>query len=320
MTEEAEPDATPPETLVVGSRRSPLARVQAEWVGNRIASAWSHVSIEYRTFSTVGDRDQVSPLPQIGTKGLFTADLERALADGAIDVAVHSLKDLPTDADEFPLVAIPTREDPRDVLVVREDLAGRATSVMTLPAGARVGTSSTRRTAQLRALRDDIEAAPIRGNVGTRLERLEQGAYEALILAAAGIRRLGLWPPGTVPLESGWLPAPAQGALAVQGREGDVRTASLVGAIDDPIARAEVTAERALLRCLEGGCQLPVAARAGVAGAELRLSAAVFAVDGAREPIQGLADGPVADAEEVGERLGRELLKAGAAELIDLAR
>jgi len=317
-------DSAPLDALTIGSRRSPLARAQAEWVGARLVSAWPQLSIEYQTFSTAGDRDLTSPLPEIGTKGLFTADLERALVDGTIDLAVHSLKDLPTDGDaDLPVLAIPTREDPRDVLILREDLAdvvARGGAIGALPAGARVGTSSTRRAAQLRAQRDDVEAAPIRGNVETRLKRLEGGDYEALILAAAGLRRLKLWPVGTVPLETGWLPAPAQGALAVQGRSRDERVAAIAVAIDDPVARAEVTAERALLGCLEGGCQLPVAARAGVAGSELRLAAAVFSVDASRPPIQGVADGPLAEAERIGERLGRQLLDLGAADLIDRAR
>lgn len=311
--------------LVVGARRSPLSRAQAEWVGDRLRERWPGLSVEYRLIATAGDRDRVTPLPAIGAKGLFTEELERALRDGRIDVAVHSLKDLPAESpDGLTLAAVPEREDPRDVLVVREALAGAEgrgglDALGRLPAGSRVGTSSLRRAAQLRAQRSGIEPAPVRGNVGTRLRKLDEGEFEALVLAAAGLRRLGLWPPGASVLDEGWLPAPGQGALGLQCRAGDDAALGRVGALDDPAARAEVTAERALLAALEGGCRVPIAARAQHAGEDLRLEAAVYDVAGGR-PLEAATRGLAAKARELGLQLAGRLLDAGAAALVTRAR
>ncbi|MXX78841.1 MAG: hydroxymethylbilane synthase [Gemmatimonadales bacterium] len=312
--------------LVVGARRSPLSRAQATWVGERLRERWPDLSIEYRFITTAGDRDPVTPLPEIGGKGLFTEDLERALREGDIDVAVHSLKDLPTDRpDGLMLGAVPSREDPRDVLVVREspvaaprDAGGREL-LRHLSPGARVGTSSLRRAAQLRAARADLDPRPIRGNVDTRLRKLEDGRFEALILAAAGLRRLGLWPTGAHVLDEGWLPAPGQGALGLECRDGEDGAAARVGALDDPVARAEVTAERALLAALEGGCRVPIAARASLQGEGLRLRAAVYDVDGG-PPVEAAGRGRRASAGAIGRRLAEELLEAGASRLVERAR
>ncbi|WP_419937588.1 hydroxymethylbilane synthase [Candidatus Palauibacter sp.] len=311
--------------LVIGARRSPLSRAQAEWAGDRLRERWPGLPVAYRFLSTAGDRDRVTPLPAIGAKGLFTEELERALRDGRIDVAVHSLKDLPAESPHgVTLAAVPEREDPRDVLVVRDvrggggrrgglDVLGR------LPAESCVGTSSLRRAAQLRAHRSDIAPAPIRGNVGTRLRKLDEGGFDALVLAAAGLRRLGLWPPGTSVLDEGWLPAPGQGALGLQCRAGDDGVLDRVGALDDPAARAEVTAERALLAALEGGCRVPIAARARRAGEDLRLEAAVYDVAGGR-PLEAIGRGLAANAERLGRELAARLLDAGAGALVARAR
>jgi len=312
--------------LVVGARRSPLSRAQATWVGERLRERWPEVSIEYRFISTAGDRDPGTPLPEIGGKGLFTEDLERALREGDIDVAVHSLKDLPVDfPDGLMLGAVPSREDPRDVLVVRDSVVAAPRDadgyhlLRRLPAGARVGTSSLRRAAQLRASGADLDPRPIRGNVDTRLRKLEDGRFEALVLAAAGLRRLGLWPRGAYVLDDGWLPAPGQGALGLQCRAGQDGMAARVQALDDPTARQEVTAERALLATLEGGCRVPIAARASVRGEDLLLRAAVYDVDGG-PPVEATEAGPCASASAIGRRLAAHMLEAGASHLVERAR
>ena len=295
-------------------------------MGDRLRERWPELSIEYRFISTAGDRDPGTPLPEIGGKGLFTEDLERALRAGEIDVAVHSLKDLPADLpDGLMLGAVPSREDPRDVLVVRDSLGsaapddGRGDVLRRLPAGARVGTSSLRRTAQLRASRTDLDPRPIRGNVDTRLRKLEEGRFEALVLAAAGLRRLGLWPGGAHVLDEGWLPAPGQGALGLQCRAGEDGMAARVRALDDPVARAEVTAERALLATLEGGCRVPIAARAFPCGGNLCLRAAVYDVDGG-PPVEAAETGPRSSALAIGRRLAERMLEAGASCLVERAR
>ena len=295
-------------------------------MGDRLEERWPDLSVDYRFISTDGDRDPHTPLPAIGAKGLFTQDLERALRRGRIDIAVHSLKDLPVASPAgLSLAAVPPREDPRDVLVVRDSRVSTAADgggpeiLRRLPSGARVGTSSLRRAAQVRAARADLEPRPVRGNVDTRLRKLEEGRFEALVLAAAGLRRLGLWPAGAFAMNEGWLPAPGQGALAVQCRVADDGVGARVRALDDPAARAEVTAERGLLAALEGGCRVPIAARASVAGQDLRLRAAVYDVQGGA-PIADAAEGPAPEAEDVGLRLARRMLAAGAAELVDRAR
>ena len=312
--------------LIVGARRSPLSRAQAQWVGDRLGERWPHLSVEYRFVTTAGDRDPDTPLPGIGGKGLFTEDLERALRDGRIDVAVHSLKDLPVEPSVgLSIAAVPRREDPRDVLVVRASLVpdvGRADAgkaLARLPAGARIGTSSLRRAAQVRAHRGDLRAVPIRGNIDTRLRKLEEGGFEALVLAAAGLRRLDLRPPGARVLDGDWLPAPGQGALGLQCRAAKNGASACVQALDDACARAEVTAERALLAALEGGCRVPIAARAALHGQDLRLRAAVYDVAGG-PPVEDESEGRAENAAEVGRRLADGMLGAGAADLVERAR
>ena len=282
--------------------------------------------MDYRFIATAGDRDAATPLPDIGGKGLFTEDIERALREGRIDLAVHSLKDLPVEMPAgLELAAVPTREDARDVLVVREALTavgdggGSEGALRWLPDGARVGTSSLRRAAQLRTFRPDLAPRPIRGNVDTRLRKLADGGYDALVLAAAGLRRLGAWPPEAHVLDGKWLPAPGQGALGLQSRSDDAPILDLAGALDDPAASAETTAERALLAVLEGGCRVPIAARARCAGDELRLDAAVYDVDGG-PPIEDAAAGPASEAARAGRDLGRRMLDAGASALVRRAR
>jgi hydroxymethylbilane synthase len=299
--------------LVVGTRRSALARRQADLVVELLRVEWPELECEVRPLDTQGDRTQQSgvPLPEIGGKGLFTAELERALGDGEIDVAVHSLKDLPTeDADGVVVGAVCARDDARDCLVARDGLR-----LADLPSGAVVGTSSLRRSAQLLALRPDLDVRSIRGNVDTRIRKVRDGEYDAVALAAAGILRLGLEAEVSDWLD-GVLPAPGQGALAVQCRGADERVLELLLAIDDAEARATTTAERAFLQALGGGCAAPVAAHATSRGPTVRLTALVASPDG-REVVRVEGEG---EPGEVGERLALEALAAGADRILEAIR
>jgi hydroxymethylbilane synthase len=318
--------AVPPQAavLVVGTRRSALAQRQTELVVELLRGAWPQLAPEVRPIETQGDRTQGSgqPLPEIGGKGLFTTELEEALRRGELDLAVHSLKDLPTeDPPEVVVAAVCSREDVRDCLVSRDDLV-----LEELPAGARVGTSSLRRAAQLRALRPDVDTISIRGNVDTRIRKVRDGEYDATVLAAAGILRLGLEREVTqwLSLET-MLPAPGQGALAVQCRADDERMLELLSAIDDPGTRAATTAERSFLRELDAGCTAPVAAHAEVTGEpsdklsqgnaaalSVRLRGLVISPDG-REVVRVEGEGA---SDEVGSRLAAEALRAGADQIL----
>ncbi len=305
-----------PAAVTLGTRASALARAQTELVVGLLTAAWPGIECATTTIATVGDRTQESgrPLPEIGGKGLFTAELERALRAGEIDLAVHSLKDLPTeDAPDVVLGAITAREDVRDCLVARA-----AGSLADLPSGSRVGTSSLRRSAQLRALRLDLDVRSIRGNVDTRIRKVRDGEYEAAVLAAAGVRRLGL---GNEVVE--WLstetmlPAPGQGALAVQCGSDDDALLALLAPLDDTAARAETTAEREFLRALGGGCAAPVAAFAvTTATPRVRLQGLVASVDGA-EMVRVSGEG---EPYELGERLAQEALAAGADRILAAIR
>lgn len=306
----------PRAAVVLGTRASALARAQTEVVIQLLKAAWPQLALETRVLSTAGDRTQASgePLPEIGGKGLFTAELERALRDGEIDLAVHSLKDLPTeDADGVAVGAVAAREDVRDCVVSRD-----GATLDELPAGAVVGTSSLRRAAQLRALRPDVDVRSIRGNVDTRIAKVRKGEYDAAVLAAAGVRRLGLESAVTQWLEpDAMLPAPGQGAIAAQCRAADRETLALLAAIDDPTARAETAAERAFLRALGAGCAAPVAALAvSTTNPRVRLQGLVAAVDGGRMVrVHGEGDSPA-----IGEELALEALAAGADRILAAIR
>lgn len=310
--------APPPAAVTLGTRASNLARAQTDSVVELLSAAWPGLACHVRLIETQGDRTQASgePLPEIGGKGLFTLELERELRAGEIDLAVHSLKDLPTDAEHDVVIgAVCLREDVRDCLVARDGL-----TLAELPHRAVVGTSSLRREAQLRALRPELEIRSIRGNVDTRVGKVREGEFDAAVLAAAGIKRLGLEASVTEWLEpETMLPAPGQGALAVQFRAGDERALALLAAIDDPGARATTTAERAFLRALGGGCTTPVGAHAGVASSSpsdkvsqgmivVKMNALVASRDG-REVVRVSGEG---EPEELGVRLAREALTAGA--------
>jgi hydroxymethylbilane synthase len=301
-------------TFTLGTRGSQLALWQANHVAGVLRDRWSGFQVRLREFVTTGDRTLDRPLPEIGGKGLFTEELETALRAGEIDLVVHSLKDLPVeDAPGLVISAIPQREDPRDVLI-----AARPLDLENLPQGARVGTSSLRRSAQLLAVRPDLTLLPVRGNVDTRIRKVLEGQYDAIILAAAGVTRLGLTEHVRQRLPFGlMLPAPGQGALAVQCRADDDLTRLLLAAIDDSATRQAVTAERAFLSGLGGGCSAPVAALGEVGGGVIHLIGLVASVDGSRL-VQVSRAG--SDPHALGAVLARAALEAGAGELLAAAK
>lgn len=297
--------------LRLGTRRSELARTQSTWVAERIRARG--VEVELVEVVTEGDVNRAS-LAAIGGTGVFAAALRRALLDGEVDLAVHSLKDLPVAPHPGLVVAaVPVREDPRDVLV-----ASGGRTLGELPPGARVGTGSPRRHAQLAALGLGIEVCDIRGNVGTRIGFVDDGELDAVVLARAGLARLGRLERATEVIEPvQMLPAPGQGALAVECREDDPRLTALLAGLDDPDTRAAVTAERALLAELEAGCSAPVGALAEVSeeldgSLVLSLRAFVGALDGTVELRRSLV-GPYDRPDELGRELARTLLADGAA-------
>jgi hydroxymethylbilane synthase len=289
-----------PESLIIGSRGSHLALWQANYIAGRLKELG--VASEIQIIKTTGDHLQTASLVQAGGKGLFTKEIEDALLAGGIDVAVHSLKDLPTENPAgLTIAAIPEREDPRDALVGKR--------LAELPQRARVGTSSNRRAAQLRLLRPDFVIDPVRGNVDTRLRKLHEGQYDAIVLAAAGLRRLGLqneiaefFSPEQI------CPAPGQGALGIQTR-GEDRAREICAQLNDELTARAVRCERAVLAALGGGCQLPIGAYAEVNGPLISVQAGVFAPDGSRH-VRTQAQG--ADPEELGQRVAQELIARGA--------
>ncbi len=265
--------------LIFATRPSALARWQTEYIIQQLQMQWQHLSCDQFLITTQGDRDLNTSLPEIGGKGLFTYELEQALRDRRVHAAVHSLKDLPTDdSPGLTIGAIPTRADTRDVLV-----SPAGPTLEELPSGSVIGTSSTRRKAQLLAYRPDLSVEPMRGNVDTRIRKALAGQYDAIILAAAGVIRLGLDRHITqyLPVEV-MLPAPGQGALAIQCRSDDEQTLNLLGAIEHSATRQAVTAERAFLSALGGGCSLPVGASAKVADNRIELSVVIAAPDGSQ--------------------------------------
>jgi hydroxymethylbilane synthase len=294
--------------LTIGSRGSQLARWQAEHIAAQLRARGHQVEIEIIT--TTGDRVLDVPLAQVGTKGMFTKEIEDALRERRVDLAVHSLKDLPTQLPEgFAIGAVTEREDPRDAMV-----SPRFGGLQALPRGARVGTSSLRRQAQLKAWRSDLELLPLRGNVDTRLRKLQERQYDAVILAAAGLRRLGrmeavreIVPPEML------CPAVGQGALAVEVRADDAQTRELVTFLDHAPTRAATDCERALLRALGGGCQVPVGGLAVPRGNELDFIAVVARPDGSKV-LREAATG--AEPEALGRSVAEALLKKGAAEIL----
>jgi hydroxymethylbilane synthase len=293
--------------LVIASRGSQLALWQAQWVASQLNAAGHECRLEI--IKTTGDKITDVPLAKVGAKGLFTKEIEEALLDGRAQLAVHSLKDLPTELPEgLVLGAVPEREDPRDAIVGK--------TLAELPHGARVGTSSLRRSAQLRKLRPDLVVESIRGNLDTRLRKLDEGQYDAILLAAAGLKRLGwadriaeILPPELM------CPAVGQGALAIETCAGFV----LPAVLDHHATHVAVLAERGLLAALGGGCQVPIGAHATVSLGRVKLLGLVAAPDGS-EIVRAESEGPCSEATAIGQHLGAELLERGARKILDGVR
>ena len=307
-------------TLRIGTRGSALAMWQAEWVRDALLRAHPGLEVRLEAIRTAGDREQQTPLPAAGATGIFTREIEAALLDGAVDVAVHSLKDLPTRLGEgLALSAVPVREDPADALV-----AGAGLTLDTLPQGGEVMTGSPRRRAQVLHRRPDLTISPVRGNVQTRLRRYDEGGADGIVLARAGLVRLGLDGRIAERLDpADFVPAPGQGALGVETRADDARAVALCRALDVPELRLAVTAERALLAELGGGCQAPVGAygRFGGAAGLLTLTGMVARLDGSRLLKRTLAGAVASEAEarELGRRLAEALRAEGSQEMLDQA-
>ena len=306
-------------TLRLGTRASQLALTQSQLVADALSAA-SGVPVELVHVSTYGDRS-TEAIAQLGGTGVFVSALRDALHAGTVDLAVHSFKDLPTaPTPGLTVAAVPPREDPRDVLVARDGL-----TLGELPPGARIGTGAPRRMAQLRALGLGLDVVPIRGNVDTRMGKVTSGELDAVVLARAGLARIGRLSAVTEVLDPiQVLPAPAQGALAVECRSDDTRVRELLAALDDPAARACVAAERAVLAALEAGCSAPVAAHAELTeaedgSAELWLRASVTAIDGS-DSVRDSISGPATEAESLGRQLAAELLDRDAAALMAVSR
>lgn len=304
--------------LVIGSRGSKLALTQARFVQSELERVVPSVEIRIEIITTSGDV-KTEPLAVIGGTGVFTKELEDALLSRRIDLAVHSLKDLPTIIpDGLTIAAICKREDPRDALVLNQT-KGSATnpSLDSLPQQAIVGTSSPRRLAQLKQLRKDLVIEEVRGNVDTRLRKLDEGRYDGLILACAGLNRLGLANRISSALSTEqMLPSPGQGALGIETRADDVDTIAAVTELDHKFTKLACTAERSFLRSLGGGCQLPIAAYASVRDKKIKLDGLVADVQGERI-VRDRVSGSFAEAEQLGTALAERVLANGARELLD---
>ena len=299
--------------LRLGTRGSLLALAQSRWVAGELgANGGPEISLE--VIKTLGDQHLEQPLHEISGKGVFTRELDEALLGERVQLVVHSLKDLPTELpDGLCIAATPARVDPRDVLVGPE---GEHTTLASLKEGAVVGTSSLRRVALLRAFRRDVTPRTIRGNVDTRLRKLDEGQFDAIILAAAGLTRLGLAKRVSEWLErTSWLPAPGQGALALVTRSEDAETRELVGALNDPDSLAAVSAERTFLEALGGGCQVPIGALGIPYEEKLRLWGLVASPDG-RRVVRGDLTGSLADPQALGHTLAAQLQERGAVEIL----
>jgi hydroxymethylbilane synthase len=298
--------------LRIGSRGSILARWQAEFVRKQLFQI-AGVEAEIIIIKTSGDKMQQAPLTQIGGKGIFIKELEEALLEETIDLAVHSVKDIPTETPSrlfFPAVC--RRDDVRDCLV-----SNRGTTLTNLKQGARVGTSSLRRQAQLRHHRPDLDIRELRGNVDTRLRKVESGEYDAIVLSKAGLDRLGWSAKITEPLSTEIsVPAVGQGAIAIESRVKDQETADVLGRLDDNETRTAIIAERALLSKLHGGCQVPVGAWARLERNELVMEAVVCSVDG-REYVRQKATAAAEQAAQLGEHLAQVLIDSGARNILD---
>ena len=296
----------------IATRKSPLALWQAEHVAARLRESHPGLAVELVTMTTRGDKILDAPLAKVGGKGLFVKELEQGMLEGRADIAVHSMKDVPVELPaDLHLPVIMAREDPRDAFV-----SVRFARLAELPEGGCVGTSSLRRQMQLRQLRSDLVIRDLRGNVNTRLDKLDRRQYDAIVLASAGLKRLGMAGRITELLGSEViLPAIGQGAIGIECRRGDEATEALISALDDGQTHLRVDAERAMNARLGGGCQVPIAGYAEIEGDEMRIRGLVGSPNGARV-ISGEAVGPPAHAVELGERLAEDLLAQGAGEIL----
>lgn len=302
--------------FVIGSRGSKLALAQAEWARATLSLSHPALDIQIEIIKTTGDV-KTDPLSLIGGKGVFTKELEDALFDCRIDLAVHSLKDLPTVVPEgLALAAISEREDPRDALVLPKESKLQCRSLADLPPGAVVGTSSPRRLSQVKNLRPEIEIKELRGNVDTRLRKLDEGQYDAIILASAGLRRLGLADRITAPIATDqMIPAVGQGAIGIEARAGDAQAVAFAHLLNHETTERACTAERSLLRALGGGCQLPIAAHAVVLNHQLQLAGLVSSRDG-KQVVRDVVIGSREHPELLGAELANRLLECGATTLL----
>lgn len=302
--------------LKMGTRGSPLALAQARLMAREIEALHPDLQVQEHIIRTTGDKNQGQPLPEIGGKGVFTLEIEAALLNGEIDFAVHSLKDLPPAMPQgLCLAAVPRRENPCDTLVLHDfnipttetgDLA-----LKILPLGARVGTSSGRRAAMLANLRPDLQISSVRGNIDTRIRKLHEEGFHAIVLARAGMNRAAIWPENTLNLPESWfVPAPGQGALALQSRQTDLDTRAILMAMEDAPTRAAIEAERAVVAELGAGCSTPLGALARAVGNSISMHATVLSPDG-RERIAVSVQGSGAP-ELIGMRAARSLLEKGA--------
>jgi hydroxymethylbilane synthase len=299
-------------SVIIGTRGSRLALWQAEWVRQALADRFPGTSVELMIIKTQGDKILDVPLAKVGGKGLFIKEIEEALQGGRVDIAVHSMKDMPAELPaELDVGAVPERETATDVFISRD---GRGLSET--PPGSIIGTSSLRRAAQLRSLRPDLKIVALRGNVDTRLRKLESENLAAVVLAAAGVKRLGLAHRITEHFSAErMLPAVGQGALAIEIRKQDERIRSMVAVLDHPETRAAVSGERAFLRRLEGGCQVPIAGFGCVDQQRFTLTGLVADLDG-RTVIKHRLSGAAEEAERIGRSLAENLLSRGADEIL----
>lgn len=299
--------------LIVGTRGSRLALWQAEWIQAKLKALAPGLSVTLKRIQTSGDKILDVPLAKVGGKGLFVKEIEEALLRGDIDLAVHSMKDVPSVLpDGLDIVCVPEREDPRDVLLSHD---GQPLS--RLKREAKIGTSSLRRQAQLYQYCEDFHIHVLRGNLDTRLRKLHAGEYDAIVLAAAGLHRMGWAQEVTEYLSpDDFIPAIGQGALGLEGRQDDVFVQNMLEALNHPPTRLAVKAERALLARLEGGCQVPIGGHAVLKGNQLSLDGMVASVDG-KQSVRRNIQGPVEEAERLGRDLGEWLLRSGGKQILD---
>ena len=299
--------------LRLGTRGSQLALWQSRWVQSTITKRWPDTAVELAIIKTQGDKILDVPLAKVGGKGLFVKEIEEALLDGRIDLAVHSMKDMPAEIPEGLVIGgVPQRENPLDALI-----SNHHTLLETLPSNARIGTSSLRRAAQLLHLRPDFTIVPLRGNLDTRLKKLDGEGLDAIVLAAAGLLRLGWAERISTYLQTNqMLPAVGQGALCIETRENDPKTLPIMKALNHEETHTAVIAERAFLKRLEGGCQVPIAGHATLKSGQIVMEGLVAELDG-RRVIRTRGEGPASTAAEIGTRLAEDLLSQGANEILE---